>query len=59
MYGSNFPVDKGSYDYGVGLNALKRLTAQAGQAERDDIFWRSAMKFYRLPALNSKGANLI
>jgi L-fuconolactonase len=49
MYGSNFPVDKGSYSYPVGLNALKRLTASASPAERDDIFWRSAQRFYRLP----------
>jgi predicted TIM-barrel fold metal-dependent hydrolase len=49
MYGSNFPVDKGSYGYGIGLNALKRLTAGASPAEKDDIFWRSAKTFYRLP----------
>lgn len=49
MYGSNFPVDKGSYSYAVGLNALKRLTANASRAEKDSIFWRSAMNFYRLP----------
>jgi len=48
MYGSNFPVDKGSYAYGIGLNALKRLTAQASPSEKADIFWRSAKKFYRL-----------
>ena len=34
MYGSNFPVDKGSYGYCVGLNALKRLTAAASSSER-------------------------
>ena len=49
MYGSNFPVDKGSYAHGVGLNALKRLTQEASPTERDDIFWRSASDFYRLP----------
>ncbi|RTZ41704.1 amidohydrolase [Candidimonas sp. SYP-B2681] len=57
MYGSNFPVDKGSYDYGVGLNALKRLTEQASQAEKNDIFWRTAMRFYRLPAFDLSGSN--
>ena len=25
MFGSNFPVDKGSYSYSIGLNALQRL----------------------------------
>jgi predicted TIM-barrel fold metal-dependent hydrolase len=49
LYGSNFPVDKGSYSYNIGLNALKRLTATATASERADIFWRSAKTFYRLP----------
>lgn len=49
MYGSNFPVDKGSHAYGIGLNALKRLTAEASQRQREDVFWRSATAFYRLP----------
>jgi L-fuconolactonase len=49
MYGSNFPVDKGSYGYGIGLNALKRLTAGASPSEKAHIFWRSAKTFYRLP----------
>ena len=48
MYGSNFPVDKGSYGFKVGLNALKRLTSAASEAEKDDIFWRTAKSFYRL-----------
>lgn len=50
MYGSNFPVDKGSYAHGVGLNALKRLAQAASSEEKADIFWRSAATFYRLPA---------
>ncbi|NUX99507.1 amidohydrolase family protein [Paraburkholderia youngii] len=49
MYGSNFPVDKGSYGYGIGLNALKRLTAEYSRDDRANIFWRSAQTFYRLP----------
>jgi predicted TIM-barrel fold metal-dependent hydrolase len=49
MYGSNFPVDKGSYSYGIGLNALKRLIADATPSEMADIFWRSGKTFYRLP----------
>jgi L-fuconolactonase len=49
MYGSNFPVDKASYSYGIGLNALKRLCAGASDEEKDDIFWRSATRFYKLP----------
>jgi L-fuconolactonase len=48
MYGSNFPVDKGSYSYGIGLNALKLLCASASASEKADIFWRSATRFYKL-----------
>lgn len=48
MYGSNFPVDKGSYAYGVGLNALKRITQGATTNERGNIFCRSAQEFYRI-----------
>jgi L-fuconolactonase len=60
MVGSNFPVDKGSYAYAIGLNALKRLTAGASAQERADIFWRSAKTFYRLPdsLLPSNGQGL-
>jgi L-fuconolactonase len=49
MYGSNFPVDKGSCSYSIGLNALKRLVADASPNEKAAIFWRSAKTFYRLP----------
>jgi len=31
------------------LNALKRLLAGASQRAKEDIFWRSAQAFYRLP----------
>jgi predicted TIM-barrel fold metal-dependent hydrolase len=48
MYGSNFPVDKGSYAYGIGVNALKRLVAGASEEEKEQIFWRSAKAFYQL-----------
>ena len=50
MWGSNFPVDKGSYAYGVGLNAMQHLMADASASERDDVFWRSAQRTYGLPA---------
>lgn len=49
MWGSNFPVDKGSYGMGVGLNAYKRLLAGLSPNERDDIFWRTASRCYGLP----------
>jgi predicted TIM-barrel fold metal-dependent hydrolase len=49
MFESNFPVDKGSYAYAVGWNAMKHIAAGAGVEERADLFWRSAARFYRLP----------
>jgi predicted TIM-barrel fold metal-dependent hydrolase len=48
MFESNFPVDKGGYGYAVGWNAFKRIAAGASAAEKDDLFWRSAARFYRL-----------
>jgi predicted TIM-barrel fold metal-dependent hydrolase len=48
MFESNFPVDKGSYSYAVGWNAMKRIAAGLGAEERHDLFWRSAARFYRL-----------
>jgi len=49
MFESNFPVDKGSYAYGVGLNAMKKLFTDCSNDEKADVFWRSASRFYRLP----------
>ncbi len=49
MFESNFPVDKGSYAYAVGWNAMKRIAAGASAEEKADLFWRSAARFYRLP----------
>ena len=52
MFESNFPVDKGSFGYVAGWNAFKRLAAGAGAAEKADLFWRSAARFYRLPGFD-------
>jgi predicted TIM-barrel fold metal-dependent hydrolase len=51
MFESNFPVDKGSYGYAVGWNAMKRIAGGAGAEEKADLFWRSAARFYRLPGV--------
>ncbi len=51
MFESNFPVDKGSYAYGIGWNAMKRVAAGASAEEKADLFWRSAARFYRLPSI--------
>ncbi len=48
MFESNFPVDKESYSYAVYWNACKRLTRGAGEAERADLFRRTAARCYRL-----------
>jgi predicted TIM-barrel fold metal-dependent hydrolase len=48
MYGSNFPVDKGSYNLSTGVNAIKRLIVGASRDEKDAIFHRTAQAFYRL-----------
>lgn len=48
MFESNFPPDRVSYSYCAGLNAMKRLAARAGSDEKDDLFWRTASRVYRL-----------
>ena len=48
MFESNFPVDKGSYSYGTGWNAFKRLTQDASAAEKTALFSGTAIRFYRL-----------
>ena len=48
MFESNFPVDKGSYGYGVYWNACKRLAQGASASEKADLFHGSASRFYRL-----------
>ena len=51
MVESNFPVDKGSYSYGIGINAMKRLFSSASEDDRENVFWRTASRFYQLPGL--------
>jgi L-fuconolactonase len=48
MFESNFPVDKGSYGYGVFWNACKKLAAGATAAERTALFSGTAARFYQL-----------
>ncbi|MGE0424295.1 MAG: amidohydrolase [Reyranellaceae bacterium] len=48
MFESNFPVDKGSYGYGVFWNACKRLAQGASASEKADLFHGTASRFYRL-----------
>lgn len=48
MFESNFPMDKGSMSWLVGWNAMKRIAADLSSTEKDDLFWRTATRFYRL-----------
>lgn len=48
MFESNFPVDKGSYGYGVYWNACKRLAQGASASEKADLFHGTAARVYRL-----------
>jgi predicted TIM-barrel fold metal-dependent hydrolase len=48
MFESNFPVDKGSYGYGVFWNACKRLASGASASEKADLFAGAAARFYRI-----------
>jgi predicted TIM-barrel fold metal-dependent hydrolase len=48
MLESNFPVDKGSYSFGVLWNAFKRLTKGASAGEKADLFHGTAARTYRL-----------
>ena len=47
MFESNFPVDKGSYGYGVFWNACKRLAQGASAAEKADLFHGTASRVLR------------
>ncbi len=49
MFESNFPVDKGSYSYGVFWNACKLIAKGASAAEKRELFAGAAARFYRLP----------
>jgi predicted TIM-barrel fold metal-dependent hydrolase len=48
MLESNFPVDRRSFSYNVHWNATKRLTRELSPAERNSLFYATAVKAYRL-----------
>lgn len=48
MFESNFPVDRWGADYATLWNAFKRLAADAGDAERADLFAGAATRFYSI-----------
>lgn len=52
MFESNFPVDKGSYGYAVGWNAMMRLASELTAEERDALFFRTAATIYNIKDIN-------
>lgn len=48
MFESNFPVDKYGVTYSTLWNTFKRLTATMSDAEKTDLFSKTATDFYRL-----------
>ena len=50
MFESNFPVDKGSFSYGVFWNACKRLARELSPSEMKDVLGGTATRVYRLGA---------
>jgi predicted TIM-barrel fold metal-dependent hydrolase len=48
MFESNFPVDRFSISYRVLWNAFHKLAARYTPAERDQMFWGTAARVYRL-----------
>ena len=58
MFESNFPVDKQSAGYCDLWNAFKLATEGASRHERSDLFYRTACRTYRLPAVEALGDRL-
>lgn len=48
MLESNFPVDKGYFSYRTCWNALKRLTANASESEKSELYAGTAVRVYGL-----------
>ncbi|MFC7399307.1 amidohydrolase family protein [Chelatococcus sp. GCM10030263] len=51
LFGSNFPVEKGSCSYRVLWNAFKRIVAGASRDEKTALFSGTASDLYRLTAV--------
>ena len=48
MFESNFPVDRLSISYQVLWNGLKKIVADFSEDEKDDLFYRTAARVYRV-----------
>ncbi len=50
MFESNFPVDRDSCSYHVLWNAFKKLAQNCSEAEKDQLFYGTATRIYRVEA---------
>ncbi|SDR48201.1 Predicted metal-dependent hydrolase, TIM-barrel fold [Paraburkholderia fungorum] len=48
MFESNFPVDRASASYATVWNAFKRLAVDASESEKQDLFYNTAARTYRI-----------
>ncbi len=48
MFESNFPPDNASASYGATWNAFKRVAAHCSEAEKDNLFRRTAARTYKI-----------
>ncbi|WP_425642060.1 amidohydrolase family protein [Marinomonas gallaica] len=48
MFESNFPVDKGSFSYGVLWNAFCRITEHWSEQARNQVFHATALRVYQI-----------
>ena len=48
MFERNFPVEKVSVSYHVLWNAFKKIAAEFIEDEKDDLFYGTAIRAYRL-----------
>ncbi len=55
MFESNFPPDRPTGSYVTIWNAFKRLAAGYSEGEKNDLFARTAARFYRLPLAVENG----
>ncbi len=58
LFETNYPVDKQSASYTAIWNAYKLMTRHLSDAERRDMFYRTACATYRLPELLQIGDDL-
>lgn len=48
MFESNYPVDRAQYGYHTMWNGFKKIVKDFSADEKDDLFWKTANRIYRL-----------